>query len=560
MGMLILSAMATLFVGATAIADFTFGTPKNLGSVVNSDADIIGVSISYDGLSLYFCSDHSGGYGSYDLWVAMREEPGSEWGAPVNLGPVVNSAAGCMAPGISADGLSLYFSDCETPTGEGPLMPGGIGSTDIWVITRDSTDGEWGSPTNLGTPVNHVGGNVCPSISVDGLSLYFCSGTSRGGSGLYDIWLATRKSVAERWNSPINLGPMVNTGSADMCPCISGDSLLLFFCSGTYTNSYDLYMSRWGLEEGAWEWAAKLDQTVNTSSDDLAPSISSDGRTLYFLSNRPGGYGEHDIWQAPIIPLVDFDGSGFVDMGDLIRLIEHWGQDEPSVDIGPMPWDDGVVDAADLEILMGHWGQEAYDTTLIAHWKLDDAEGIVAFDSAGANDGSLVGDPVWQPNGGKLGGALQLDGVDDCVATAFVRDPSGGPFSVFAWIKGGAPGQVAFSQEGGANWLVADPDTGALRTDLSSPPAGGRNPTPVGPPLISSTTIADDNWHRIGLTWDGSNRILYVDDVEVAADTLTSFVGSAGNMIIGTASTMAPSSFWSGLIDDVRIYDRVVVP
>ena len=157
-----------------------------------------------------------------------------------------------------------------------------------------------------------------------------------------------------------------------------------------------------------------------------------------------------------------------MDIRDLLTLIEHWGQDDPLCDIGPMPWGDGKVDEKDLEVLMSYWGQEVYDPTLIAHWKLDEASGTVATDSAGTNNGTLVGNPAWQPSGGKLGGALLFDGVGAYVNTSFLVDPAAGPFSVFAWVKGGAPGQTVLSQWQGVNWLRADAVTGALMTELGS--------------------------------------------------------------------------------------------
>jgi len=224
------------------------------------------------------------------------------------------------------------------------------------------------------------------------------------------------------------------------------------------------------------------------------------------------------------------------------------------VDIGPMPWGDGVVDAADLEVLMRYWQQEVLPVSLIAYWKLDEVEGTIAADKAGTNNGTLVGDPIWQPAGGKVGGALQLDGVDDCVTTEIIRDPPEGVFSVFAWVKGGAPGQVILSQQlGGANWLMVSSPNGALMTDLKSTGRQGKS-------LTSTTVITDGNWHRVGLVWDGSNRILYVDDIEVAKDRQANLPISTGGLYIGTGSTMAPGSFWKGLIDDVRIYDRAVTP
>jgi len=64
----------------------------------------------------------------------------------------------------------------------------------------------------------------------------------------------------------------------------------------------------------------------------------------------------------------------------------------------------------------------------------------------------------------------------------------------------------------------------------------------------------------VGLTWDGTTRILYVDDVEVARDTQAGLGGSVGGLHIGAGSNLAADSFWSGLVDDVRIYDRAIVP
>ena len=218
-------------------AEFVFGDPSNLGPIVNSSGDEAGISISYDGLSIYFCSDRPDGYGSYDIWVTRRETELSDWETPVNLGPVVNSSAGCMSPSISADGLTLYFSDRDTF----PLIPGGVGDPDLWFVTRPSLDADWSSPINVGIPINYIGGDICPNISADGLSLYYASGAGRGGSGVYDLWITTRPTKDDEWDSPLNLGPTVNTSKADITPCISSDGLVLFFSNGWWSG-YDLLM------------------------------------------------------------------------------------------------------------------------------------------------------------------------------------------------------------------------------------------------------------------------------------------------------------------------------
>jgi hypothetical protein len=290
-----------------------------------------------------------------------------------------------------------------------------------------------------------------------------------------------------------------------------------------------------------------LGPLVNNVGRDGTPNISADGSTLYFASFT-GGFGSADIWKAPILPIVDFNGDGIVDAADMCIMVDHWGEDYSLCDIGPMPWGDGIVDVQDLIVLAEHLFEEVDDPTLVAHWPLDETEGMVITDRAGDNDGYALGDPVWQPEGGMVDGALQLDGIDDYVSTPFVLNAADGKFSVFAWIKGGAPGQAVLSQIGGVNWLCVDTLEGNLMTELKG---SGRRAAE----LLSQTITTDDNWHRIGLVWDGSNRMLCVDGIVVAKDTQAQFVDSFGGLYIGAGKNLEPGGFFSGLIDDVRIYN-----
>ncbi len=255
---------------------------------------------------------------------------------------------------------------------------------------------------------------------------------------------------------------------------------------------------------------------------------------------------------------VDFNADGFVDGEDIGSMFDHWREDDPMYDVAPPPFGDGTVDFQDLLVVSLHLFYEIPPVDLIAWWKFDESDGDIAYNSLGKFDGVLNGDPQWWPNDGVNGGVLSFDGTDDYLSTPFVIDPALDSFSVFAWIKGSAPGQVILSQEEGANWLMADPTDGALRTDLREPETTGRNASPAGPPLISTAVITDGNWHRIGFVRDGSDRILYVDGVEVARDTAAGLESSEGGLIIGAASPLESGSFFSGLIDDVHIYDKAL--
>ena len=263
-----------------------------------------------------------------------------------------------------------------------------------------------------------------------------------------------------------------------------------------------------------------------------------------------------ELITASFTPTVDFNNDEIVNSIDVSMMVDYWGTNEPLYDIAPPPFGDGIVDVQDLILLSEHLFEEIFPLELVAYWKLDETEGMFAADSAGDNDAVILGGIEWQPSGGQVYGALLLDGVDGYAVTGQVLNPADGPFSVFTWIKGGAPGQVVLSQSNGTNWLGADPDFGCLMTELIPPAVGRFTPQP----LKSEYVITDGQWHRIGFVWDGSNRALYVDDILVAEDVQANLQGSDGGLYIGAGKAMESGTYWSGLIDDVRIYNRAVKP
>ena len=547
---------AMVLSGGPTKADFTFGEPENLGPAFNSPADDFFDCFSADGLELYLDSNRSGTYGGWDIWVFTRETLNDEWGTPVHLGPPVNTGQPDCAASISADGLELYFCSYN--------RPGGYGDWDIWVTRRVSRDNPWGQAVNLGAKVNSSTKDSCPRISSNGMELYFASARP-GGYGSDDLWMASRATKNDPWESPVNLGPVVNSPASECIPYLSDNGLLLFFSEdlpnrplrpGGFGN-IDIWLTRRESVSAPWGAPVNLGPTINTASIDSSVVISPDGSTLHFTSGRPGGfggtYGWGDIYQAPITPVIDLNGDGIVDADDMCSMIEHWGESYSLFDIGPAPIGDGIVDVEDLIVLAEHLFEDVNDSTLIAHWAFDETEGILAHASDAYYDGVLFGGPVWQPEGGIVAGAIHLDGVDDYVVTGFAPKPDMGAYSVLAWIQGGAPGQVILSQMGKANWFGTDPSGGFLMTELT---VSGRDSRSLG----SEAVITDGNWHRIAFVWDGSKRRLYVDGVVVAEDVQDNLDISVNGLYFGTGKTMESGTFWAGLIDDVRIYNRAVSP
>ena len=355
-------AIIALVLGLTANvadADFTFGEPVNLGPPFNTPYGDYNVCISADGLELYISSDRPGGLGYFDLWRSTRENADNPWGPLVNV-QEINSRYNEVFPCLSGDGLNLYFSDWYGWNAAGD-RPGGVGNHDLWMCTRSSRNDPWGTPVNMGAPFNSGSPDISPTISHDGLTFIFASIRS-GGLGDYDLWMSTRPAAESDWAAPVNMGPAVNSSAFDAEGSLSTDGLALFFCSNRPggMGSYDHWVTTRPSQAAAWSPPVNLGPVINTSGIDGAPSLSSYLKTLYFPSNKPGGFGGAwgDIWQASIDPVVDLNGDGIVDSADMCIMVDYWGTDEPLCDIGPMPWGDGVVDVEDLIVLAEHLFEE----------------------------------------------------------------------------------------------------------------------------------------------------------------------------------------------------------
>jgi Tol biopolymer transport system component len=188
-------------------------------------------------------------------------------------------------PSISADGKKLYFTSCN--------RPGGFGEDDIWVSVWADTG--WGSTVNLGPNINTQERDLSPSISSDGKKLYFVSWGRPGGYGSYDIWVSTWQDTG--WGPAVNVGPNVNTQDMEWSVNISHDNRKLYFASdrdGSY-GDIDIWVSQWDHRKGEWGPAENLGSNINTSNREYSPSISSDGKKLYF-AKWSGGLGYVDIY------------------------------------------------------------------------------------------------------------------------------------------------------------------------------------------------------------------------------------------------------------------------
>ncbi len=215
-----------------------WSAPANLGPVVNTPDVDNDVSVSRDGLSLYFGSNRPGGFGGFDIYVARRSRVDQPWGAPQNLGPTVNTAANEQGPALTRDGHRLFlFSD----------RPGGVGGSDLYVSRRRGSDElGWEAPANLGSGVNSASNEGLPHYFEDPVSgvatLYFNSNRPGycGGTDIFAASLQPDGTFGGTVHVPELCSPLRDAGTA-----IRRDGLEMILSSdraGTL-GGFDLWVS-----------------------------------------------------------------------------------------------------------------------------------------------------------------------------------------------------------------------------------------------------------------------------------------------------------------------------
>lgn len=259
----------------------------NLGPVVNSPSRETGVAVTADGRTLYFVSDRPRGVGGRDIWVTTLTD--DRWTPPVNLGRTVNSVADDGGLTISADGKRLIFASNR---------PGGFGGEDLYMTTL--VDGKWAASVNLGLGVNTRYNEAMAYMTKDDRELYFHSDRPGGGPGDRSIW--TSKFQDGRWQPAVSLGPEINSKTASNA-YLSNDGLTLLFSSGiARVNERILVASRARVTDLKWTKPVYLGPRINVDGSFFSscPEVTADGKSLFFISNRPGGVGDGDIWMARI--------------------------------------------------------------------------------------------------------------------------------------------------------------------------------------------------------------------------------------------------------------------
>jgi len=205
----------------------------------------------------------------------------------------VNSSFDELNPVLSHDGQTLFFTVANHPLNVGGKRDPG----DIWFA--EWVAGNWSEPKHAGPEINDRAYNAVAGLSVDGNEIFLLSHYDASGSTARTQGISVATRTAGKWSRPRNIAiPYFQNKSTFLSGTLSGDLKIFIFSAETY-GTYgvdDLYMTI--NENGNWSEPHNLGNVINTPFQELSPSLSADGKTLYFSSNGRRGFGSFDVYAS----------------------------------------------------------------------------------------------------------------------------------------------------------------------------------------------------------------------------------------------------------------------
>ncbi len=251
---------------------------ERLPNTINTLASEYLPAFTADGQTIYYTQRNGN---NEDLFIAQIENDSFHLGIPLDsLNTPENEGAHCITP----DGQYLFFTGCG--------FKHGFGSCDIY-ITR-FVNGDWIDPVNMGEKINSSAWESQPSLSPDGKRLFFSS-ERNGGIGGRDIWVADFSNG--KWQTPVNLGPTINTTADESTPFIHHDNKTLYFRSDGHIGmgKNDLFFSK--QNQDSWSTPINLGYPINTKGEEGALAVSTDGKYAYFASDEGNLENDLDIFR-----------------------------------------------------------------------------------------------------------------------------------------------------------------------------------------------------------------------------------------------------------------------
>lgn len=205
----------------------------------------------------------------------------------------INSEYDEQSPVLSPDGKLLFFTVCNHPLNIGGKRDPG----DIWF--SELINGQWSVPQQAGALLNDRAYNAVAGFSADGSQLFLLNHYGPAGTVAATQGISVSRKVGSGWSRPENITiPYFQNKSSLQSGSVSADGKAFVFSAETYGTRgvEDIYVSLKG-GDGRWQQPINLGNQVNTKMQELSPSLSADGLTLYYSTNSKGN-GSFDVYSA----------------------------------------------------------------------------------------------------------------------------------------------------------------------------------------------------------------------------------------------------------------------
>jgi outer membrane protein OmpA-like peptidoglycan-associated protein len=209
-----------------------------------------------------------------------------------NVGEPINTHYAEYVPLTTANEKGMFFTSRRPNTTGGGVDENGFFLEDVYYSKKEGED--WGTPTN-NLPFNTRGHDACVGFSPDGKNIFIYRSVNGG-----DLFISENKNG--NWTSPTPIKGSVNTEHWESSASMTSDGKLLYFSSdkpGGIGGS-DIYVAK-RLESGEWGEVKNLGSIINTEEDEDAPIIHSDGKTLFFSSRGNLTMGGFDVFSSTIL-------------------------------------------------------------------------------------------------------------------------------------------------------------------------------------------------------------------------------------------------------------------
>jgi outer membrane protein OmpA-like peptidoglycan-associated protein/Tol biopolymer transport system component len=215
---------------------------------------------------------------------------------PKNMGKSINTNYDEYLPTLTADEQTFIFTRLIPDTSDFGLR---VQMVEDFFETNKIED-KWEEAQKMPSPFNSLENEGALSISPDGRVAYFTRCNARDGFGSCDLYYSEK--IGRRWTEPKNMGAMVNSSAWDSQPTIASDGRTLFFVSNRRggKGKNDIWYT-YKQDNGKWKKPVNLDSIINTEGDEMYPFIHPSNTTLYFSSDYHAGMGGMDIFYSNIV-------------------------------------------------------------------------------------------------------------------------------------------------------------------------------------------------------------------------------------------------------------------